>query len=95
MSSAEFQPSTLLGFENCTVASGVDASFADALAGGAFAGHKDSVMLLSQNSTAGTNYTLNNSIAPHINEVEMGYILGGEAILSEAFELYLEGLRVS
>ena len=95
MSTASFQPSTILDYSHCTVANGTDASFADALAGGAFAGHEGSVMLLVQNMASNGNYTVTNNIAPNIYDLEMGYIIGGPAILSEAFEMYLEGLRLA
>lgn len=95
LSTVAFQPSTVLDYAHCTVVNGVDTSFADALSGGAFAGHKGSVMLLAQDLASDSNYTVTNNIAPHIYDVEKGYIIGGPSILSEAFEMYLEGLRMA
>jgi subtilisin family serine protease len=95
LSTAAFQPSTVLDYAHCTVVNGVDTSFADALSGGAFAGHKGSVMLLAQDLASDSNYTVTNNIVPHIYDVEKGYIIGGPSILSEAFEMYLEGLRMA
>lgn len=95
MSTAAFQPSTVLDYAHCTVANGADDSFADVLAGGALAGHKDSVMLLVKNQASNSNYTVANNIAPHIYDLEMGYIIGGTGALSDAFEFYLESLRMA
>ena len=95
LSTAAFQPSTVLDYAHCTVANGSDDSFADVLSGGAFAGHKGSVVLLVQNLASNVNYTVTNNVAPNIYDLEMGYIIGGTGALSDAFEFYLESLRMA
>ena len=96
---ADFQPSVILDYAHCTLVNGVAIPntdpFADALPGGALAGHLGSVMLLTKNDTSSAgNYTLTHNISPHIMDVVLGYINGGTGTLSVSFETYLENLRI-
>ena len=89
---ASVQPSIMLDYANVSVVNGADGNFPDALAGGPFCGHNGAVMLLTQDQMDNNNYTVHNNVVPHKDDIEIGYVIGGTAALSELFEHYLESL---
>jgi len=89
------QPSVVLDYANVGMVNGAANCFADALAGGPFCGKMNSVMLLTQDLITDndhTNYTVQNNVIPHVDDIEIGYVIGGPGALSELFEHYLESL---
>lgn len=89
---AAVQPSVLLDYNNVSVVNGADDNYPDALAGGPFCGHNGAVMLLTQDLITNNNYTVQNNVIPHTDDIEIGYIIGGTGALSAVFEGYLESL---
>jgi hypothetical protein len=68
-------------------------NYPDALAGGAFAGHKNTVLLLVHAEAEGGLSGLN-LISDHKDEIGKGYILGGSAAVPEGLlALLQEGAR--
>lgn len=95
LTSYTVQPSVVLDYANVGMVNGADNCFADALAGGPFCGKMNSVMLLTQDQIPDdnhTNYTVQNNVIPHVDDIEIGYVIGGPGALSELFEHYLESL---
>jgi putative cell wall-binding protein len=83
-----------LSLNNIICATGFN--YPDALAGGAFAGHIGSVLLLIDDGSVreGGYAGLERVIRPHASEIGQGYVLGGEGALpAELLELLQGGAR--
>ena len=89
MPSAAFQPTDPLDYRYPAVANGGTSHFPDALSGGAFSGHNGSVLLLTQDDSTTNNYTVQNNIIPHKDEIHIGYVLGAAEVLSDDFKSHL------
>jgi putative cell wall-binding protein len=71
------------------------ANFPDALAGGAFAGHIGSALLLVHSTAEGGQAGLESIIKAHPDEIGLGYVLGGAAAVPEELRQILEaGSRI-
>ncbi|MDD5824217.1 MAG: S8 family serine peptidase [Firmicutes bacterium] len=82
---APFSPDVILGYSHVAIANGGDNAFPDGLSGGAFCGHNRSVMLLIDNSkTFSNNVTLTDNVSIHIRDVELGYAIGSNGVISDS-----------
>ncbi|MDO4477890.1 MAG: cell wall-binding repeat-containing protein [Lachnospiraceae bacterium] len=77
------QPVEALSFDYPGVARGKDENFPDALTGGAFCGHNNSVLILSQNIATEDNIAIQEIITRRKSLIEHGYMFGAADVLSE------------